>query len=190
MTRLLVAFVLFALYATLGYCVGGCRTVAVAPAQPGPHVYGAQTFDLARDCAGIACPSLPASCAGPWSNQGRPDAGACPAPGDGVTVVLGRFNDIRQYINCPGFLVLNLSDYTVEENDQYIACAAAGKLGGSILVASPLANIPRPPTASRTPVELCQLAACGCRVSLGSGQGARSVGARRCQPMSRKVGDD
>lgn len=137
-------------------------------------------FDVDADCDNVACPSLSGSCLGPWSTQGRPDAGSCPPPrqldADGgagcVQVVLGRFNDVKQYIDCPGYVVLNLAAYTVQRNDEFIACAAAGELGATcapgILIASPDENIPVPPTMSHIPTELCQLRACSCHVTVQS----------------------
>lgn len=131
----------------------------------------------------IACPLVPRSCAGPWQNQAPwPDqprpAGypkcADPPWNNCKQVVLGRHDDIKQYIGCPGYMALNLSDWTQEKNDQFVACAAADKLGANcnppILIASGWDNIPEWAVTFR---ELAQLRMCKCTMDVkehGAGQ--------------------
>ncbi|HKZ04541.1 MAG TPA: hypothetical protein VJU81_03650 [Methylomirabilota bacterium] len=137
----------------------------------------------------IACPLVPRSCAGPWQNQApfpdqpRPvDYPPCVAPpwNGGKQVVLGRHHDIKQYIGCPGYITLNLSDWSQAKNDQFIACAAANKLGATaeppILIASGWDNIGPENVTFR---ELTQLRMCKCDMEVGE-HAAGSV--NRCPP--------
>jgi hypothetical protein len=95
----------------------------------------------------------------------KPDWAPCkaPPPGGCRQVVLGRFPEINQYHGCPGYIVLNTTSWTPEVNDQFIACAAAGRLGATcsppIKIVSGWARIDH---ASVTLREMLQLRRCGC----------------------------
>lgn len=124
------------------------------------------------------------ACSGPdsfgWSNQGRPaDAGLCPDPPDGgcTQVVLGRLPDTRGYIDCPGYIVLNRSDWSIALNDRFIACAATCNLGtcdSPIIVVSTSDDIPDfnddHTLTSVTSRELCELHNSGCTVTMADEQ--------------------
>lgn len=134
-----------------------------------------------EDCpATLACPvpPMPDDCSGDWWNTASDPATPnvdCPASDPALTcdqVVLGRCNDtyddICKYRNCPGYIALNMSDWTIEQNDRFIACAQAGLIDNQcadLVVGSPSDHIPDPDpgaTGSVTYRELCQLKACGC----------------------------
>jgi hypothetical protein len=133
----------------------------------------------------VACPLVPGSCAGPWDTKPRPaDYPKCAEPpwNNGKQVVLGRHDDIKQYIGCPGYITLNLpdADWSQTKNDQFIACAAADKLGATanppILIASGWDNISAGNVTFR---ELTQLRMCKCDMEVGEhGRG----GVNRCPP--------
>ena len=120
-------------------------------------------------CGTVPCLPPPTNCSGPdssgWSNQPRPaDAGACPAapsPAGCTQYVLGRMTDVAKYINCPGYVVLNRSDYTRDMNNLFISCAACGNsspCSPPILIASANGSIPdQSSTSPWTSTELCQL---------------------------------
>ena len=137
----------------------------------------------------VACPLVPRSCAGPWQNQApfpdqpRPaDYPKCAEPpwNGGKQVVLGRHDDIKQYIGCPGYITLNLSNWTKDKDNEFIACAAAGKLGATaeppILIASGWDSISPDPNAFRA---LAQLRMCKCTMQVAE-HGPGSV--TRCPP--------
>ncbi|WP_394841296.1 hypothetical protein LZC95_30025 [Pendulispora brunnea] len=128
----------------------------------------------------IACPlpPFPDDCSGTWWNTAYDPSTPnedCPAKDPYLTcdpVILGRCNstysDICKYRGCPGYIVLNMSDWTIQQNDRFIACAQAGLLDNqcdTIVVGSPSNHVPDPDpgtTGSVTYRELCQLNACGC----------------------------
>jgi hypothetical protein len=129
-------------------------------------------------------PTSPEACAGPdadgWSNQPRSaDAGPCPPPPDGCTqVVIGRLADTAAYIGCPGYIVLNRSDWTIDLNDQFIACVAACNLGTCdppVIVVSRSEDIPDfnvdYTQTSVTSRELCELINAGCAVTMADDTG-------------------
>ena len=116
------------------------------------------------------CPLAAADCNGPWSDKARdPSWPPCAdAPKFGCRqVVLGRFGDIQRYIGCPGYITLNLADWSAEKNDRFIACAAAGRLGATcnppVLIASGKTNIPDTTVTNR---EIGQLTSCGCTMTV------------------------
>ena len=133
-----------------------------------------------------------ADCTGPdeagWSNQERPlDAAPCPpAPPDGCIVpILGRLKDTQHYINCEGYIVLNRTDWTIEMNDRFIACVAAGELGSceaAAWVVSPRSDVPdfkedfRETTV--TSREMCQLHNLQCDVEFATSD---EVGIVECE---------
>lgn len=123
-------------------------------------------------------PSLPepVACMGPdedgWSNLGSSEEEPCPPPGgDCVQAVLGRLADTARYIDCPGYVVLNRDDWSIDLNDDFIACldmCSVGTCDPPILIASPEASIPDYSDdfmeTSVTSRELCQLHNAGCEV--------------------------
>jgi hypothetical protein len=79
--------------------------------------------------------------------------------------------DTARYIGCPGYIVLNRDDWSIELNDEFIACinmCAVGTYDPPILIASPRASIPDYSEdftqTSVTSRELCQLHNAGCDV--------------------------
>ena len=109
-------------------------------------------------------------------------ANRCAAPpwNGGKQVVLGTDEDLKPYLGCPGYITLNLTlaDWTQEKNDQFVACAAADRLGATanppILVASGWDKINSDPIAFRA---LAQLRMCRCTMKVGeAGEG----GVDRC----------
>jgi hypothetical protein len=86
-----------------------------------------------------------------------------PPPGGCRQIVLGRFPEINQYHGCPGYIALNSSNWSLEMNDSFIGCAAAGRLGGTcnppIKIVSGWGRIEQ---ASVTLREMLQLRRCGC----------------------------
>ncbi len=85
--------------------------------------------------------------------------------------MLGRLADTGRYINCPGYIVLNRSDFTIGLNDNFIACVASGALGDCdppVIVVSERASVPDfdedDTMGSVTSRELCQLYNAGCTV--------------------------
>ena len=58
------------------------------------------------------------------------DRSHCPAPpraenGESCnTVVLGRLTSTRKYAGCPGYIVLNSAEWSIEYNDRFIGCVA------------------------------------------------------------------
>lgn len=143
--------------------IGGCE---LAPAAP----------DTAR-------------CSGPdssgWSNRPRPpDAGPCPAPPKhGCTIpVLGRLSDTSVYVDCPGYVVLNRSDWTIEMNDRFIGCVATGELSScpsEAWMLSTRAEVPNYEThyldTTVTSRETCQLYNASCDVQFANINGAGGV---------------
>ncbi len=139
----------------------------------------------------VACPLVPRSCAGPWENQERPaHYPKCAEPpwNGGKQVVLGTDDDLKPYVGCPGYITLNLklSDWTQEKNDQFIACAAADKLGATanppVRIASGWDKINSDPFTFRA---LAQLRMCKCTMEVGE-HGAGSV--NRCPaPVSASI---
>jgi len=96
--------------------------------------------------------------------------------------VIGRQSDTSRYINCPGYIVLNRSDWTIELNDNFIACAAACDLGTCdppVIVVSSRDTIPdfqeEPGGTTVTSRELCQLHNAGCTATLADENGPGSV---------------
>lgn len=173
---------LLAVAALLASCAGSCtRTVDCQDAVE-------EGSGFAQSCAAAPHPvAAPAGwdCAGPdadgWSNQPRPDdAGPCPPPPAGgcAQVVLGRLSDTARYVGCPGYIVLNRSDWTIELNDAFIACVAACELGTcdpAVIVVSGREEIPdfdvdytRTTVTSR---ELCELINAGCVVTFADASG-------------------
>ena len=134
-------------------------------------------------------PTQPITCDGPdqdgWSNDARPeDAGPCPDPPAGgcTQIVIGRLADTARYIDCPGYIVLNRSDWTIDLNDNFIACAAACEIGTcdpSIIVVSTREEIPDFnedfTMTTVTSRELCQLNNSGCTVTMAGNAGPGSV---------------
>lgn len=125
------------------------------------------------DCPAVACPAA-VKCDRNWNDAGRKaDWPACaPPPADGCSqVVFGRFEDMKKYIGCPGYITLNLKNWTKDLNDEFVGCAAAGLLGATckppILVASKDGDIPN--DGNTTERELCQLHKCGCVVTTNAG---------------------
>jgi hypothetical protein len=99
--------------------------------------------------------------------------------------VLGRFDDMKKYIGCPGYIVLNLKKWTKKLNDEFIGCVAAGKVGATctppILIASSSTGIPN--DGNQTEKELCQLDACGCKVTVKADD---SVDVAKCDGRKKK----
>src|SRR5690242_19410132 len=92
-----------------------------------------QDIDLTKCDPAITCPT-PKDCGRNWNDKGRDPAwGDCaPPPAGGCTqVVFGRFNDMKKYLGCPGYVTLNLKDWTQKKNDEFVACAASGQLGAT-----------------------------------------------------------
>src|SRR5262249_17219025 len=121
----------------------------------------AQEIDL-RKCGArkIPCPKAPRNCGRVWDNKPRPRAwGACaPPPAGGCSqVIFGRFEAAgaapseltKKYLGCPGYITLNLRRWTGALNDQFVACAAADRLGATcnpkIKIVTKDAQIPDPP---------------------------------------------
>ncbi|MFY2562008.1 hypothetical protein ACN469_30720 [Corallococcus terminator] len=137
-------------------------------------------IDLSTCPDSIKCPTVPSrdDCKGKWwdsaSTPGTPNPECPSSPPSSTcdTVVLGRCNDtysdICKYRNCPGYIALNMKDWSIEKNDKFIACAQAGLLDKQckdITIGSPSDHVPDPApgeTGSVTYRELCQLKACGC----------------------------
>lgn len=161
------------LFATLA-AVQGCDLIAprTSPAE-----------DFFTSCEAAPDPNLPASCDGPdpsgWSDQPRPvEAEPCPgSPSGGCSqVVIGRHTDTGRYMNCPGYIVLNRSDWTLALNDGFIACTSEGELGTcdpSVIVVSERADVPDfsedDAETTVTSRELCQLHNAGCSVVFAAG---------------------
>lgn len=130
-------------------------------------------------------PQTASVCAGPdadgWSNQPRADdAGPCPPPpANGCTqVVIGRLSDTAAYIGCPGYIVLNRSDWTIDLNDAFISCVSACELGTCdppVIVVSRREEIPEfdvdYTNTTVTSRELCELARVGCTVTFADDDG-------------------
>jgi len=130
------------------------------------------------------------SCNGPdsngWSNQPPPGSEPCPAPPENncVQAVLGRLTDTARYIGCPGYIVLNRDDWTIDLNDGFIACidmCGVGTCDPPVLIASAQSSIPDlsedPGETSVTSRELCQLFNAGCEVVVETdGQGYADCG--------------
>ena len=167
---------------TIGAGVSGCFRVSDLLEAPAPEGDFFESCDIAPD---PELPAGPARCAGPddngWSNQERPDgAGACPAPPPGgcTRVVLGRLSDTGKYINCPGYVVLSRSDWTIGLNDNFIACVAACELGNCdppVIVVSDRSEIPDfhedYTMTTVTSRELCELHNAGCEVVMADQTG-------------------
>ena len=89
-----------------------------------------------------------------------------------------RLADTSRYTDCPGYIVLNRSDWTPGLNDDFIACAGACELGTcdpSVIVVSAREDIPDFnqdfTMTSLTSRELCQLYNSGCNVAMGDDAG-------------------
>jgi hypothetical protein len=157
-----------------------------APDQPGMSCWKTANAAQGRNRAqtNCNCPVLPTDCANRiWDDQTdwtkKPPAD-CPKPPDGGCwqAVLGRAHDLASYAGCPGYVVLNLSDYSTEKNNDFIACSVAGQPGRLNKTLSPipaLCDVPirivsgqRSIDGSRnwTQTELCQLDSCGCDVKI------------------------
>ena len=140
-------------------------------------------------CEAAPEPTLPEDCDGPdlngWSNQPRPGEPApCPEPplGGCSQVVIGRLSETARYMNCPGYVVLNRSDWTLGLNDGFIACASAGELGTCDPLARVLTDRDAIPEFSEddskttvTSRELCQLHNAGCTVAFADAPGPGHV---------------
>jgi hypothetical protein len=155
--------------------------------------------DFFASCQSAPDPTLPADCAGPdlagWSNQPRPaEAGLCPEPPSGgcSQVVVGRLTETGRYMSCPGYVVLNRSDWTLGLNDNFIACTSEGELGTcdpSVLVVTDRGGIPDfsedPSQTTVASRELCQLHNAGCSVAFADASGPGHVD---CGPPAAPVG--
>jgi hypothetical protein len=148
---------------------------------------GATSRGVPAMCEAAPLLPEPSICAGPdddgWSNLESPDPEPCPPPpGDCVQAVLGRLTDTARYIDCPGYVVLNRDDWSIDLNDRFIACidgCAVGTCDPPILIASPESSIPDYSDdfmqTSVTSRELCQLHNAGCDVVVEpTGQGYAS----------------
>ena len=130
-----------------------------------------------------SCPNAPPTvtpefaCSGPdddgWTNAIPDNLAPCPAPppGDCNQVVLGRLADTVHYIGCPGYTVLNRTDWTITLNDEFIACTASCDLGDCdppAIIVSTRDAIPDFSLDIRmttvTSRELCQFYNSGCTV--------------------------
>jgi hypothetical protein len=118
----------------------------------------------------VACSRVPASCEGPWQDQPRPaHYGRCAEPPWNNTrqVVIGRDDDLKPYLGCPGYITLNLSRWTREKDEQFVACAAANRLGATaeppILVASTWSDIMATEVVFR---QVAQLRMCACKMEV------------------------
>lgn len=139
-------------------------------ARNGKGAISALQTKVAPATGPVSCPLAPDDCNGPWSDKPRdPSWPPCADPPKlgCKQVVLGRFGDIQRYLGCPGYITLNVADWSAEKNDRFVACAAAGRLGATcnppILIASGKSNIPDTTVTSR---EVGQLSKCGCTMTL------------------------
>ena len=123
-----------------------------------------------------------------WANQDRPkDVRPCPAPQPGGKgqYIFGRLADTKHYIKCPGYYVLNRSDWSLGMNDQFANCAIrAAKAGNaSIAIVSPSSDIPKFDADYRqtsiTSREMCQIYKRQCKINLS--QDGREKGQAVCK---------
>lgn len=155
----------------LAVAAGGC----LEPAPDDAVGTTADEIDMSKCDEGVKCPK-PKDCGRVWDDAGRkPDWPACAAPPTGgcIQVVLGRFDDMKQYLGCPGYVTLNLKNWTEKINDEFIGCLGDDQLKPPpgkafcepmVLLASGSGAIPD--TKNQTRTELCQLDACGCKVTV------------------------
>ena len=119
---------------------------------------------------------------GPRVDSKKRPIEACPAPpqeADGsecTQVVLGRMPDVERFKGCKGYVFLNRSDWTIELNDEFVACSVSGRMGATcstpILIASGWKDTDGKTEGrgigadSITAREMCQLRMCNWDVQL------------------------
>lgn len=200
MMRFFITFVITACVACSSHRSGEPNS------RPGPNANGIDYVTLVHEDGGILevdggginadgcvrygldyCPfvSDDAVCnpRGTWSTIPRGvDAGSCPPRQrpNCDQAVIGYLADTARYIDCPGYVVLNRSDWTLQLNDAFIGCIVSQRIDGlcddtpAIIVTPDIAPISEltaegfPKVTSR---EICEFANCGCSLTLANVHG-------------------